>query len=187
MLTLLHAILQLIGKAARFEKIMLSGPEDPRAADLMKHSGHGHLAYDQPHYVVKQVAASPRPVSTFMASGNGGEYRKSYHGYSPGHAVVIDSPTEWQVTPMQIDTWNRAEMDISGPLPPKFVPGPLPASSEAPFHPEYSGLLECPMTTRLRKVIDGSYTVQSTGYYIITTMSMNHQEPHPTRRYDVIT
>ena len=112
-------------------------------------------------------------MSTFMASANGGEYRKSYHGFAPGHAVVVDSPTELQatdrtksngattshrrtrtcsqVTPMQIDTWNRDKMDIDGPLPPRFVPGPLPRASEAPVNPAYSGLLECPMTTRLSK------------------------------------
>ena len=46
----------MIGKAARFKKIKLTGPEDPRAQDLLKTSGHGHLAYDQPHYVVEQEA-----------------------------------------------------------------------------------------------------------------------------------
>ena len=61
---------------------------------------------------------------------------------------------------MQIDTWNRDKMDISGPLPPKFVPGPLPAGSQAPtVNPEYSGLLECPMTTRIEKFVDGGYAV----------------------------
>jgi hypothetical protein len=55
------------------------------------------------------------------------------------------------ITTLQIDTWNRDKMDISGknPGPVTFVPGPLPAASEAPTaSPEYSGLLECPMTTR---------------------------------------
>jgi hypothetical protein len=45
---------------------------------------------------------------------------------------------------MQIDTWNRAEMNIDGPFPPKFVPGPLPAASQAPrVNPEYSGNFLC--------------------------------------------
>ena len=46
-------------------------------------------------------------------------------------------------------------MDISGPLPPKFVPGPLPRSSLAPEGAGYSGLLECPMTTRITKKMAG--------------------------------
>ena len=54
-------------------------------------------------------------------------------------------------------------MDISGPLPPKFVPGPLPRASLAPQDPMYSGLLECPLTTRLVKVVDGAYAVESGG------------------------
>ena len=35
-----------------------------------------------------------------------------------------------------------------------FVPGPLPRNSVAPPNAAYSGLLECPLTTRLTKVID---------------------------------
>jgi len=58
---------------------------------------------------------------------------------------------------MQIDTWNRDEMDISGPLPPKFVPGPLPRASLSPKSGAlHSGLLECPITTRLTKVVDSA-------------------------------
>jgi len=55
---------------------------------------------------------------------------------------------------MQIDTWNRAEMNLTGS---KFVPGPQPEQSGArPRHGEemaYSGLLECPLTTRVTKHI----------------------------------
>merc|ERR1719463_474804 len=100
-----------------------------------------------------------------IQSGNGGEYRKTYHGFAPGHVLVVDSPTQLQVTPMQIDTWNRAEMNISGPLPPKFVPGPQPRASLAPKEGAlHSGLLECPMTTRLTKVVDSAkYMAQSSG------------------------
>lgn len=50
---------------------------------------------------------------------------------------------------------------ILGPGPAKFVPGPMPASSQAPAtDPLYSGLLECPMTSRLSKAIDGTYILQ---------------------------
>lgn len=46
----------------------------------------------------------------------------------------------------------------------KFVPGPLPAASEAPkTDPVYSGLLECPMTTRISKSVDGGYVMQTAG------------------------
>jgi hypothetical protein len=87
--------------------------------------------------------------------------RKSYHGYAPGYAIVINSPTALQVSPMQIDTWNRDEMNFTGGKHPKFVPGPLPRASQAPQGAEYSGLLECPMTTRITKIIDGNYILQN--------------------------
>merc|ERR1712159_283470 len=66
---------------------------------------------------------------------------------------------------MQIDTWNRDHMNISGDVPGgvKFVPGPLPRASLAPQDATYSGLLECPMTTRITKQIDGTYTSQTQG------------------------
>ena len=33
----------------------------------------------------------------FITSGNGGEYRKTYHGFAPGHALQVDSPASLQV------------------------------------------------------------------------------------------
>jgi hypothetical protein len=71
-----HYNSNMIGAAAEFKKIWLAGPEDPRAADLLKNS-HGILNYDQPHYVVDHVDKSvPRKTaSAFLASANGGEYR----------------------------------------------------------------------------------------------------------------
>eukprot|EP01046_Picozoa_sp_COSAG06_P004689 COSAG06_NODE_200_length_20386_cov_35.829547_5_plen_749_part_00 len=43
----------------------------------------------------------------FISEGNGGESRKSFHGYPAGFAQLIESPTSWHITPMQIDTRNR--------------------------------------------------------------------------------
>ena len=61
--------------------------------------------------------AGALPSSTALGAGNGGEYRKSFHGYAPGYGQVIESPQSLQLTPMQIDTWNRDKMDlVSGPL-----------------------------------------------------------------------
>ena len=56
---------------------------------------------------------------------------------------------------MQIDTWNRAKMNISYPN--KFVPGPLPKHSLSPrgLDALYSGLLECPITDKVVKTIPG--------------------------------
>jgi hypothetical protein len=43
----------------------------------------------------------------FISEGNGGESRKSFHGYPEGFAQLIESPQNWHITPMQIDTRNR--------------------------------------------------------------------------------
>ena len=70
---------------------------------------------------------------------------RTFHGFPPGYALVLDSPTAFQVTPMQIDTWHRELMPISGgkkAKPAKFVPGPLPRGSLAPPNAKHSGLLE---------------------------------------------
>ena len=84
----------------------------------------------------------------------------SYHGYAPGYAQVIDSPASIQITPMQIDTWNRDRMNLTGS---RFVAGPEPRNSWAPEGAEYSGLLECPLTTRITKDIDADYVAMQSG------------------------
>ena len=47
------------------------------------------------------------PNTWFISEGNGGESRKSFHGYPAGFAQLMESPTSWHITPMQIDTRNR--------------------------------------------------------------------------------
>jgi len=160
-----HYVSQLIGAGKKFTKVKLTGPDDPRAARVQGAS-HGRVSWEQEQYIVEDDHDARQPSlkgssHVQFSSGNGGEYRKTFHGFAPGHAVVVDSPSAFQITPMQIDTWNRGKMDVSGPLPPKFVPGPLPRSSQAPADATYSGLLECPLTTRIAKLVDGKYTVQS--------------------------
>eukprot|EP00040_Diaphanoeca_grandis_P019959 m.105756 g.105756 ORF g.105756 m.105756 type:complete len:792 (-) comp27674_c0_seq2:460-2835(-) len=154
-----HYTSSIKGASAEFEKVMFDGPDDPRAVGLMKDS-HGMVAWDQPHYLVKQIkpSASGHPVSTTSSSANGGEYRKSYHGFPPGYALVVDSPNSLQVTPMQIDTWNRNTSYGD-----RFIPGPESTASQAPPHAEYSGHLECPCTDRIKKTITETYTTQYAG------------------------
>jgi hypothetical protein len=88
----------------------------------------------------------------FASAGNGGEYRKSYHGFPSPVAYVIDSPQSVYCNAMFIDTWNREMMNATGS---KFVPGPLPKRSLAPEGATYSGLLECPMSDKIQKLIPG--------------------------------
>lgn len=41
---------------------------------------------------------------TILVSNRGCfQYRKSFHGYPPGTAQLLDSPTEFIITPMQIE------------------------------------------------------------------------------------
>ena len=74
------------------------------------------------------------PDAQFFSEGNGGEFRKSFHGYPAGFAQLLNSPTIVKVQPMQIDTHNR---DYDGP---GFKAGLLPRSSTAPPNASYSGV-----------------------------------------------
>jgi hypothetical protein len=118
----------MVGKKSRLERIVFDGPDDPRIAEIEAKTGHGipHHA----HYVVRDLApGNALPTSAGFSAGNGGEYRMSFHGYAPGFVQVIESPTQFQITPMQIDTWNRDEMNLTGS---KFVQGPVPRNSWSP-------------------------------------------------------
>lgn len=73
-------------------------------------------------------------------------------------AQLLDSPTEFIMTPMQIDTWNR-----NTSLSSQFVPGPESPQSQAPPNAIYSGHLECPCTDRVIKQINHTYGTQTNG------------------------
>jgi hypothetical protein len=84
------------------------------------------------------------PHSQFISEGNGGEMRKSYHGYPKGYAQLVQSPDAFNVVPMQIDTWNREMMNAT------FLPGPLPKASQIRDGAAgYNPLVECPCSDRL--------------------------------------
>ena len=71
------------------------------------------------------------------------------------------SPANFSIQVMQIDTWNRDSMNVTGPT--AFVPGPVPRNSYAKPDSRYSGLLECPMTSRVKKEMDAEYYVELHG------------------------
>merc|ERR1719422_2716494 len=102
-------------------------------------------------------ANSDVPTSQFYSQGNGGEFRKSYHGYPKGYAQLIESPTTFHIQPMQIDTKNRHYNGSD------FRADLLPKASAAPPNASYSGLLECPCTDRIVKKIEHTFTTQVTG------------------------
>jgi hypothetical protein len=100
------------------------------------------------------------PVSTLFSEGNGGEMRGSYHGYPKGYAQLVHAPQSFSVIPMQIDTKNRDHPGTADE--PGFVPGPLPPGGQV-RDSTYSGLIECPCTTRLPKVWGMQYSTQNAG------------------------
>mgnify|MGYP006091273867 FL=1 len=105
--------------------------------------------------------SSTIPTSQFFSEGNGGESRKSFHAYPAGYAQLLESPTHFVITPMQIDTWNR-NTSYGDP----FKPGPESKRSGAPITgPDaiYSGHLECPCTDRIVKTTVHTYATQTTG------------------------
>ena len=93
-----------------------------------------------------------------FSEGNGGESRKSFHGFPKGYAQLISSPESWHITPMQIDTRNRAcgvgpehvhncTVDKDGY--PGFTPWMEPKQARygrgiPNGGTNYSGVLECP-------------------------------------------
>ena len=118
---------------------------------------------DGSKYVSRTKANDPNPTSKvptsqIFAEGNGGESRKSFHGYPGGVAQLIESPHKFVLNPMQIDTWNR-DTSILEP----FKAGPLPPQAESPPGADYSGLLECPCTDRLTKNVNLTYSTRTAG------------------------
>jgi len=107
----------------------------------------------------------------FFSEANGGEFRASFHGYPNGYAQLLNSPTYFNIQPMQIDTRNRDPIYINDT---KFYPGIMPKNSAAPKNANYSGLLECPCTTRINKTIkyEWNYQIQNTCSKIITNSTI---------------
>lgn len=149
-----HHDTAVVGKKTHLEEIPMDH-SDPRlkkaGRDYIRLSGQkAWIAVDD------EEAQSGAKNSAMFSDGNGGEYRKTLHSHSPPYAYLVDSPVTLAGSPMQIDTWNRDKMNLTGSA---FVPGPVPKLSLAPQSgPDaiYSGLLECPLTTKIQKIFDGS-------------------------------
>ena len=115
-------------------------------------------ARDKPSAAARADTAIP--TSHMFSEGNGGESRRSFHGYPAGYAQLLHSPQTWHITPMQIDTRDRkcgvTPADVGNctdltdpsyvrPVEPKqarYGRG-IPAGGSP-----YSGVLECPCNSR---------------------------------------
>lgn len=151
-----HHDTAVVGANAHLEK-MKRDMSDPRFAN----AGRKYIRLDKGMAwvaVEDKPTASGLPSSAMFSDGNGGEYRKTFHALAPPYAQVVESPRSLSGSPMQIDTWNRDMMNITGG---QFFPGPYPRHNLAPKSgPDaiYSGILECPLTTRIQKVLQGGST-----------------------------
>jgi len=98
------------------------------------------------------------PLVQLFSEGNGGEFRKSFHGYPKGFAQLVESPKECVIEAMVINTKNP-----SGPERCTMDTCPYPTSNNiAPQHARWSPLIECPCTSRIVKKL-GGYVTQQTG------------------------
>lgn len=145
-----HYMAWMTGKHSKMERI-----EHPDPSNVDAHGS------PMKWKVVELPSAKHRkytdaPTSQFFSEGNGGESRKSFHGYPDGYAQLIDSPNSWLIIPMQVDTRNRdcgvTPKDVNN-CTNHLVPGPEPKQSrygiEMPKEMSpYSGLLECPCNSR---------------------------------------
>ena len=110
----------------------------------------------------------PPPTVAVFSEGNGNEHRGSFHGYAKGFAQLLHSPTDISNTPMIININKRLTGETS--------PGPIsslqPRRSLAPLNATYSGILECPCTSRIDKIVDRC-AVYLTVSRVIPTMFLN--------------
>jgi hypothetical protein len=143
--------------AAMSELRKVEGQGTPSMDGGLNHGAHAHYHTHMREDIDDPTPDSEVPTSQFISEGNGGEFRKSFHGYPKGFAQLIESPTAFHIQPMQIDTWNR---EYNGS---DFRAGPLPRESRAPPGASYSGLMECPCTDRIEKKVEQSYATKSSG------------------------
>merc|ERR1719430_882270 len=129
--------------------------EELKNPGMNNHGASTHYLTFKREDIEDENAGTEIPTSQFISEGNGGEFRKSYHGYPKGFAQLIESPTTFHIQPMQIDTKNRHYNGSD------FKPDLLPKASAAPPNASYSGILECPCTERIVKKIEHSYTTQN--------------------------
>ena len=149
-----HYCAYLVGAKS---EIKLVSSEEANDRGLNPHGAPDFYQLQKRKDVYDATPNSDVPTSQFFSEGNGGEFRKSFHGYPQGMAQFIESPTEFHILPMQIDTKDRHYngTDFKPDLPPK--------ASVAPPDAPYSGLLECPCTDRIVKKIEMTYATQSSG------------------------
>lgn len=134
--------------------------------------------FTQPHHARLQFHVDAQvdpplgvPVIQAFSEGNGNEHRASFHGYANGFSQHIYSPHSWQNDIMIINTNKKLTNDTS--------PGPigdlLPRSSLAPVNASYSGLLECPCTSRTSKILTNYKILQTNACGVSTQITTTNE------------
>jgi hypothetical protein len=102
-----HYAATLLGEGSRMERVRYD-PKDPRTTLFTPEPGWDFIPVEH--------TPSPNglPTNVWAGYSNGGEFRKTYKGLAPPYAQVLESPTSFSFQPMQIDTWNRDKMNLTG-------------------------------------------------------------------------
>ena len=101
----------LVGSGSAMKKVKTSTlvkEGDHRAFHPSPTPGYTDIAVEH------TPSASGAPTSLQFGYSNGGEFRKTYHALAPPFAQLIESPNHVSCGPMQIDTWNREKMNVTG-------------------------------------------------------------------------
>ena len=107
----------------------------------------------EPRDTQQGPVTSTIPTAQNFWMGNGGEHRKSFKHLPLGTGQLIESPEQFILQPMLINTKFPAK---PGETPREaFHRATLPKESLSPTGANYSGLMECPCTTRTKKIITG--------------------------------
>lgn len=169
-----HYCATITGAAAKMAKVGSRGQDsllrDDDGGTLSGPSGRNRDArrafeVHPPEWEPRDIIAATPQTSTIPTAqnfwqGNGGEHRKSFKHLPRGTGQLIMSPEQFVLQPMLINTNNPA---LPGQTPREaFHAAPLPKEARSPAGANYSGLMECPCTTRTKRIITG-FETKATG------------------------
>jgi hypothetical protein len=149
-----HFAVSLLGNESKLAYVGRQTYLDER--DIM---AHRHAPKYQAQTLPGADPDSIVPVMQMMVEGNGNEHRRTFKWFPTGYAQFLESPTSFSPNLMMINTNNPNTPNWGkrgGPLPKGGnMSGWISMGSRAPPNAEYSGLLECPCTTRVVKIFTG--------------------------------
>eukprot|EP01062_Namystynia_karyoxenos_P053990 TRINITY_DN4407_c0_g1_i1.p1 TRINITY_DN4407_c0_g1~~TRINITY_DN4407_c0_g1_i1.p1 ORF type:complete len:832 (+),score=241.78 TRINITY_DN4407_c0_g1_i1:80-2575(+) len=150
-----HYVFTLLGSQSKMANLGRRTHRD----GVRRHAIEVHPAEWEPRALPNDPNAdSLVPTAQLLVQGNGNEHRKSLKHLPRGYGQFLESPTHMALNPMLINTKNPGGKGRGGPLP-KARGRDGGGGSMAPPGANYSGLMECPCTTRVTRVLHGYTTV----------------------------